>query len=667
MSAAEPDPTSLPTAKPTAKPLPWRRTRRWGFALLVAASTALGAWTMFRILQAGGLTPLELLIQALFTVTFGWIVIAFWSGLIGFVLALLKIDPLTLTRRSRRSGHAVRHPANSRTVLAVPIHNEDVERVVAGLEATCLDLPADTGQRVIEAFVLSDSTDADVVAREHAAMAALQRRLAGHCRLHYRHRDSNAGRKAGNLGEFCQRWGSRYDFMVVLDADSVMSGDCVLALIEAIENEPHVGLIQSVPIPVHQDSLFGRANQFAAELYSPLLATGMSFWQADAANYFGHNAIIRVAAFTDHCGLPLLPGEPPLGGEILSHDFVEAALLRRAGWEVRLRPDLRGSFEEMPSHILDYAKRDRRWVQGNLQHLRLLGGRGLHPLSRVHFLCGALAYLASLIWLAILSVSTADALIRALVEPNFFTSDAQLFPNWPIAPPALIMPLLGGTLALLLMPKLLGWLLALRQAPEAFGGRAQLTKSALLEALFAMLIAPLMMLFHSRFVVAILAGRSVAWNPQSRAGRALSWRESLRHTWPAMLGGALWGGVTWAYTASFFWWLTPVWLGLLIAPALVRWSSSLTIGRGLRERGLLLVPSEVAPPTVLNKTRRMQEHAPRQPQTQRALAVSNGPDAPPPERRRDMPVQSFARGSLSNAPRDVPGVAKTKAVTDEPS
>ena len=670
MSAAEPDPTPLPTAKPAAKPLPWRRTRRWGFALLVAASTALGAWTMFRILHAGGFTPLELLIQVLFTITFGWIVIAFWSGLIGFILALLERDPLTLTKCSQHRDHTARHPANSHTVLAVPIHNEDVERVVAGLEATCLDLPSDTGQRTIEVFVLSDSTDASVVDQERVAMAALQQRLAGHCRLHYRHRDSNEGRKAGNLGEFCQRWGSHYDFMVVLDADSMMSGDCVLALIEAIENEPNVGLIQTVPIPVHQDSLFGRANQFAAELYSPLLATGMSFWQADAANYFGHNAIIRVAAFTDHCGLPLLPGKPPLGGEILSHDFVEAALLRRAGWEVRLRPDLRGSFEEMPSHILDYAKRDRRWVQGNLQHLRLLGGRGLHPLSRVHFLCGALAYLSSLIWLAILAVSTADALIRALVEPNFFTADAQLFPNWPIAPPALIMPLLGGTLALLLMPKLLGWLLALRQAPEAFGGRARLTASTLLEALFAALIAPLMMVFHSRFVIEILSGRSVAWNPQSRAGRALSWRESLRHTWPAMLGGALWGGVTWFYTTTFFWWLTPVWLGLLIAPALVRWSSSLKIGRGLRERGLLLVPSEVAPPGVLKKVRRMQErerqqeHAPHQSQTQ---SDANSPDAPPPVRLRDMPVQSFSRGSLLDTPSAKPSVARTGAVTDEPN
>ncbi|MBB3141290.1 glucans biosynthesis glucosyltransferase MdoH [Halomonas organivorans] len=609
--------------------VPWRRTRRWVFALLVAATTGLGMWTMFRILHVGGLTPLELAILALFSVTFGWIVIAFWSGVIGFTLTLAGRDPLSLARAS-----SPRRPddAQSRTALVMPIHNEDIERVAAGLEATCRDLPPITPERHIEAFVLSDSTNATVVAREKAVMATLQERLAGHCRLHYRHRDSNAGRKAGNLGDFCRRWGRHYDFMLVLDADSVMSGDTVHELITEMEANPRLGLLQTVPIPIRQDSLFGRANQFAAAVYSPMLATGLSFWQSDAANYFGHNAILRVEAFTRHAGLPELPGRPPLGGDILSHDFVEAALLRRAGWEVRMRTDLGGSFEEMPSHLLDYAKRDRRWVQGNLQHLRLLGGRGLHMLSRVHFLCGALAYLSSLIWLAILVVSTIDALMRALIEPNFFTSNAQLFPDWPIAPPNLIMPLLGGTLAMLLMPKVLGVCLALRRHPAQHGGRARLVASAVLEALFAMLIAPLMMVFHSRFVIEVLSGRTVAWDPQAREGRALPWREALRHTWPGTLAGALWAGITWWYTPTFFWWLTPVWLGLMLAAPLVRWSSSLTLGRGLRRRGLLLVPSETAPPSVLRES----------PQPL-AMPSDGEPSPPPKERPRDMPTQSFTR------------------------
>ncbi|WP_240724582.1 glucans biosynthesis glucosyltransferase MdoH [Halomonas borealis] len=609
--------------------VPWRRTRRVVFALLVAATTALGMWTMFRILHVGGLTPLELLVLALFSVTFGWIAIAFWSGVIGFTLNLAGRDPLSL---ARLSAPAPQGDAPSHTALVMPIHNEDVERVAAGLEATCRDLPPVSERRRIEAFVLSDSNDAATVDHEKAVMAALQQRLADRCRLHYRHRDSNAGRKAGNLGDFCQRWGRHYDFMLVLDADSIMSGDTIHALIAEMEANPRLGLMQTVPIPIRQDSLFGRANQFAAAVYSPMLATGLSFWQSDAANYFGHNAILRVEAFTQHAGLPELPGRPPLGGDILSHDFVEAALLRRAGWEVRMRTDLGGSFEEMPSQILDYAKRDRRWVQGNLQHLRLLSGRGLHMLSRVHFLCGALAYLSSLIWLGILVVSTLDALLRAVIEPNFFTSNAQLFPDWPIAPPNLIMPLLGGTLAMLLMPKVLGVCLALRQSPARHGGRARLATSAVVEALFAMLIAPLMMVFHSRFVIEVLSGRTVSWDPQSREGRALPWREALRHTWPGTLVGILWAGLTAWYTLTFFWWLTPVWFGLMLAAPLVRWSSSLTLGRRLRRRGLLLVPSETTPPPVLRDA-------------VSPLPVEAGalPETPPVERPCDMPTQSFGR------------------------
>ena len=160
--------------------------------------------------------------------------------------------------------------------------------------------------------------------------------------------------------------------MVVLDADSVMTGRTLVELVRTMEANPRVGLIQTVPIPARRDTLFGRLVQFAASLYSPMLATGQSFWHTDAANYWGHNAIVRIRPFVEHCTLPVLPGAPPLGGPLLSHDFVEAALMRRAGWGVYLLPSIGGSYEEVPANILDYAKRDRRWTQGSLQHLRLL-------------------------------------------------------------------------------------------------------------------------------------------------------------------------------------------------------------------------------------------------------------------------------------------------------
>src|SRR5690606_1977055 len=136
-----------------------------------------------------------------------------------------------------------------------------------------------------------------------------------------------------------------------LDADSIMSGETLLTLVRTMQATPRAGIIQTVPMPVGQQTMFGRFVQFAARLYSPMLATGLSFWQVGEANYWGHNAIIRIAPFMKHCGLPVLTGEPPLGGEILSHDFVEAAFMRRGNWHVYLLPDLEGSYEGLPANI----------------------------------------------------------------------------------------------------------------------------------------------------------------------------------------------------------------------------------------------------------------------------------------------------------------------------
>jgi membrane glycosyltransferase len=344
---------------------------------------------------------LQTVLLTLFTLTFTWIALAFWSALGGFLVCLMQRDPLSLTRHAKPKP--VTSHDTSRTALIMPIFQEPPEATLAGLEASCRSLLAQPNTSAppinarFEVFVLSDTQDAQAAATEAAHVAALQHRLKGQLALYYRRRANNHGRKAGNIADFCRRWGRRYDFFIVLDADSIMGGATLQRLVRQMQCQPDVGLIQSVPIPVGQVTLFGRLVQFAAALYSPMLAAGQSFWQGHTANYWGHNAIVRTRAFMASSGLPTLPGEPPLGGELLSHDFVEAALLRRHGWKVLLdtqashiianthqkRPAQ--SFEAMPSNLLDFAKRDRRWLQGNLQHLRLLSGVGLHPLSRWHF------------------------------------------------------------------------------------------------------------------------------------------------------------------------------------------------------------------------------------------------------------------------------------------
>ncbi|MDI5923036.1 glucans biosynthesis glucosyltransferase MdoH [Halomonas sp. LR5S13] len=609
--------------------VPWLAARQTGVALLVFATTALGGWAMFEILRVNGITALQGIVLGLFVITFGWITIAFWTAIIGFLLQLTRRDPLTLSRLDRQPPTT--DPGEHHTALVMPIYNEDPERVAAGLESTCHSLLEQPHARGFEVFVLSDTQDKEIARREETAIAGLQQRLAPRLVVHYRRREDNQGRKAGNLAEFCRRWGNRYDYLVVLDADSLMGGGTLVSLVASMQANPRIGLIQTVPIPVRSASVFGRFTQFAAALHSPLLATGQCFWQGHAVNFWGHNAILRTRAYMANCGLPDLPGKPPLGGEILSHDFVEAALMRRAGWEVHLDVRLGESYEEVPSNIIEFAKRDRRWIQGNLQHLRLLAAAGLHPMNRLHFLFGALAYLTSLLWGLMLVVSTVDAIGRAQGRHDFFSAGYQLFPDWPIATPELIMPLLLSTAVVLLLPKVLGFLLAFIQRPAAFGGRAPLLASTLLEVAIAILIAPLMMLLHSWFILSVLSGQKVSWDAQVREGRSVPWMDAFHHTWLATLIGVVWAGATYLFAPVFFWWLSPVWLGLLMAAPLVKMTSSLTHGRRLHRAGLLRVPAEVMPTTVLQ-----------------ALATgSSSPPAtrlapPPPEYPGDMPVQSFS-------------------------
>ncbi|MFC2992473.1 glucans biosynthesis glucosyltransferase MdoH [Halomonas tibetensis] len=625
--------------------LPWLAARRALLAGLVCLTTLIGAGLMWRILQPGSVTPLQWGILALFTAIFAWVAVGFWTAVAGFLLLLTDRDPLTLARRPRVAAERTL-PITRGTVLAMPIHNESPEGVVAALSATAESLIATGEAHHFALFVLSDTTDPAIAKAEATAIAGLQWHLEGRLTVHYRRRDNNAGRKAGNLAEFCRRWGAAFDFMVVLDADSRMDGKTLLGLVRALQARPGVGLIQTVPLPVRQVTLFGRLSQFAASLYSPMLAAGQSAWQADAANYWGHNAILRVRAFMDHAGLPHLPGRPPLGGEILSHDFVEAALLRRAGWEVQLETRLTGSFEEMPGNLLDFARRDRRWTQGNLQHLRLLSAPGLHGLSRLHFLLGATAFISSLLWLGIVLAGSLDAMLIARSEPTYFGSAEQLFPFWPQAQPELIAALLAMTATLLLLPKLLGLLLALGRRAGGYGGRARLVASVVLEGLAAILLAPIMMAFHSAFVIGVLTGTSVDWGAQDREGRAVTWRQALRHTALFAILGGVWIALVQWQVPMLVWWLSPVWVGLALAPMLVVASGSRRPAALLARLGLLRTPEPQAYAALLGERQaKMLEERSDDIASDTADAETPAPRPPPPECPGEMPSQPLHKES----------------------
>jgi membrane glycosyltransferase len=604
------------------------------FSTLAAGTTLGGMWLMFDILRSNGVTWLEVALLVLFSITFTWIVIAFWSAAIGFTLQILRLDPLTLRRLA--SARSCAFAPSGRTAVVMPVYNEDTARIMAGFEANLRSLDR-TGQlQHFDFYMLSDTQNPELAQAERAAWTLLLQRLgplANH--VFYRRREKNLHRKVGNISDFCQRWGGHYEYMVVLDADSLMTGDCILKLVATMDANPGTGLVQTVPIPVRQTTLFGRFLQFAAALHSPMLATGLAFWQTDTANYWGHNAIIRIEAFLACCGLPKLPGKGAFGGDILSHDFVEAALLRRAGWDVFLLAGLEGSYEELPSNLLDYATRDRRWVEGNIQHLALLNARGLHTINRLHFLFGAVAYISTLVWLLMLGLSTVDALVRAAYSNVFFGSEYQLFPNWQIAKTQLIFSMLYLTAGLLLAPKLMSVIVALIYRRAAFGGAIKLLAGALLETLFAILIAPLMMVFHSYFVVNVLQGRKVKWESQSREGRMVPWGQAFYHT--AFVGcvALVWGGVTFSMSPMFFWWLMPVLVGLILAAPIVRYSSSITLGRLCRRAGIFLSPSETKPDDVLRDLNVISVWRGQLPE-----AAAELPGLPP-EKWRDMAIQSF--------------------------
>jgi membrane glycosyltransferase len=620
--------------------LPGESMRRIVYALLTVITAITGVYMMYDILSANGITMLEAVILILFAISFCWISTAFWSAVFGFVLLMLRLDPLTLKPIDSFYDDAL--PITTRTAVVMPIYNEDTHRVIAGFEATLNSLVATGEIEHFDFYMLSDTTKLDIAQRERDQWQQFTNRIGDLSKqTFYRRREKNLHRKVGNIAEFLQRWGKNYEHMIVLDADSVMSGTCLLRMVRTMQANPRSGLIQTVPIPVRQTTFFGRFVQFAAVLYSPMLATGIAFWQTGAANYWGHNAIIRVQAFLDHCGLPTLPGKAPFGGDILSHDFVEAAMLRRAGWDVFLLADLEGSYEEVPCNIIDYATRDRRWVQGNIQHLGILDAGGLHPISRLHFLLGATAYISSLIWLLMLVLSTADAIVRALHSNEYFTSSAPVMehfinlPQWPIAKTGLIVALIVMTTMLLIFPKVMGIISTIAHRREQFGGTKAIIRGTIVETAFAVLIAPVMMAFHAYFVVSVLLGFKVNWDAQDREGRLLTWGESFARTLKTTIAALLWGYMTFTYAPIFFWWLMPILTGLVLAAPIVRYSSSLTLGEDCRKHSIFISPDETNEDPVLTDLKRLLE------MEYPALEAPAGIPALPPDDWSEMPEQDM--------------------------
>jgi membrane glycosyltransferase len=577
-----------------------RRAARWRravFLTLTLLTAAAATAMMTDILAANGLTTLERIGLVLFYILFVWITGAFWTALAGMLVRLRGGDPLGLKPEALAG-----RPLAGRTAVIMPIYNEETSRVIAGLDVIWSSLSRLPEQPAFDLFILSDTRKLDIAAAEEAAWRQLTARHHARGRIFYRRRPENVSRKAGNIADFVRAWGGGYDYAIVLDADSVMSGEALVNLARLMDANPQAGIIQALPLPAGRETLFARLIQFAARLSSPMLASGLAWWQLGEGNYWGHNAILRLKPFAAFCDLPRLPGAPPLGGEILSHDFVEAAFMRRAGFQVWLVPDDSGSWEEVPSNIIDYAARDRRWAQGNLQHLGLLPMRGLHWLSRLHLITGVLSYASSPLWLLVLLLSSTVVILDAVHGHQYFTPGSYaLFPTWPQYRNGEIVALMSITVAVLFLPKFFGAVLALHDSRlrRGFGGGGRLLASLLIEQLFSILLAPAMMLFHTTFVVTTLMGKPVAWHAQERGDRGIGVLEALlRHKWHLLIGLA-WGAVILMFAPRYIWWLLPVLAGMVLAVPLTMLTSRAGVGLWLRRHRLLLTPEEADPPAEL--------------------------------------------------------------------
>jgi len=581
-------------SKPDWRQMAWGR--RIILAILVLAQTVLASWYLARTFPYPSLSSLEIAIVATFAILFAWISFSFWTAIAGFWV---------LWRRGKRFSaddlvDEVGRPLMSRTAVLMPICNEEVTRVFAGVEATYRSL-ADTGHLAsFDFYILSDTSDPDRLVEEELAWAQTCEAVDGVGKIYYRHRRNHIKRKSGNIADFLRRWGKNYDYMIVFDADSVMSGKALVGLARMMDRYPRAGIIQTCPILVNRESLFARMQQFASRAFGFMFSASLHFWQLGESYYWGHNAIVRVQPFLTHCGLARLPGKPPFGGEIFSHDFVEAALMGRAGWEVWIVYDLPGSYEESPPTLLDELKRDRRWCQGNLQHLRLLFADGIRFGHRAIMLMGIMTYASAFFWAIFLFLTTAEVVAESLTPPVYFASEPSLFPLWPQWHPEWAIALLSTTAVLLFLPKFLSFLLIVKNGERRrFGGLFRASTSIVLEVLLSTLFAPVRMWFHSQFVLLTVLGRQIKWGAQRRDDTETSWKEALRQHGISMVCGIIWLlGVFWINPVLGYW-LLPVTLSLVLSAPISVYSSRASWGRALRRGGLFLIPEELVRTEVL--------------------------------------------------------------------
>jgi len=553
-------------------------TARFFLLIITSFIAYYGINEMYGVLSTNSITKLQWVFFALFTVNFIWISYAFSQALLGFLLSLFPqfVKPAEVD-------------ADFTTAILLPIYNEDPSRIKAAITAMRNELIKKAPHKYAF-FILSDSNKPESWLQEQATLATIFTHDAV-CPVYYRKRMNNYERKAGNIADWVQCWGGDFEAMLVLDADSLMSADSLITLSRRLAASPKVGLIQTLPFIIRSKTLYGHLQQFANHCYGPIYARGLSAWHGLTSNFWGHNAIIRTAAFADSCCLPILNGKPPRGGHILSHDFIEAALMRRAGWGVRFDTDIKESYEESPPSLVDVLVRDRRWCQGNLQHLPFMFVQGIEFPTRLHIFSGIMSYLSAVFWLLLIVTGLAIAAQAQIVRPEYFTNPS-LFPIWPVFDAERALNLFYVSMAIVLAPKVFGWLVAtlnIRHVMQ-FGNPIALLFSAIIEIILSALYAPILMVSQCSDVYKIYRGKDSGWAPQSRDDGAISWVAATKMHISHTLFGFLLAISAYSLNPDLMYWLSPICLSLILSIPLSKLSGNSKIGSLFSTLSLLRTP-----------------------------------------------------------------------------
>ncbi len=564
--------------------------RRLAFALCVTA-TIVGLGVAFGVvLDHGGWTVPELMMFGCFLLSAPWIVIGFWNAVIGFALLRLSNDPVALVVPCvARAG--AEDPIKARVAIAMCVRHEDPARVVRRLDAVIRSIDATGHGKSFDVFVLSDSAKPDLVAVEESEIAAWRAGLRDPHRVVYRRRTSNQGFKAGNIRAFVLNEGRGYDVMITLDADSVMSGETILRLVRVMQANPKLGILQSVVMGLPARTVFARLFQFGMRASLRSYAMGEAWWTGDCGPYWGHNAAIRIKAFRDHCELPTVPGGPPLGGDVLSHDLYEAVLMRKGGYEVRVLPQEAGSWEDNPASLSEFLRRNLRWCQGNMQYLRLIGRPGLPLIGRANLAVAILMYAGAPAWILFMMASAAQA----------WGPEPVIGGDGPAGPYPFVLSigLLTAIMGLLFAPKIMGYLdVALtRNERRRYGGGGMFLAGAGAEGAFGLMFAPIVSFSVTAFLFRLFVlRRPIGWIAQDRDGKRTRWSEALRMFWPTSLFGLVLAGSLYVSAPEVLPWAAPVLIAYLFAIPFAVASSFDAPDAAWPRRRLAAIPEELDAP-----------------------------------------------------------------------